>query len=365
MSKTVYLLGAGAMIDFGGPKTASLTSDCRNIVEESSAKDIITLIEDFYGDAYNFETIIAAIEYLVDCAIANETQGSRTAENTNVIATVLKPKKSLVSLGSDLLWDLYRHLINHVIRNISKYDHTSECCELKSLLKHYFSERNKTGPTKIYSLNYDRLIPELLGNSIYCGTICNQNSCQDRTFCYDMQQFVNADLTYFNLHGSIYLRADSNKLYEVTESPFSQSIGYAIKQKGGSPNETRLFSPIIAGYSKSQRIMSEPFYLGMASFIADCSSCDKMAIIGYSFGDPHVNSIIYNCFVRRVKEPAFEIIDKADKETIEKRIYDNFRICEQTKPDSSILSSGAPHVEIYCDGFESYLRQKCSSYDTD
>ena len=40
--KIVYLLGAGAMIDFGGPTTNELTEECKGIVKDSVLKDIFS-----------------------------------------------------------------------------------------------------------------------------------------------------------------------------------------------------------------------------------------------------------------------------------------------------------------------------------
>lgn len=56
--------------------------------------------------------------------------------------------------------------------------------------------------------------------------------------------------------------------------------------------EALLSSPIITGYNKSTRINPSPFIELFHSFTRDCADIPRVVIIGYSFGDPHVNYIL-------------------------------------------------------------------------
>lgn len=118
-----------------------------------------------------------------------------------------------------------------------------------------------------------------------------------KEFIYDLQRFRKVNLSHFNLHGSIYLDCefDPKKIkYSVIYNPEAPEYDKALKADGGNPNETLLFSPIITGYTKTQRVLSKPFNLGFSAFTNDCNDCRAIITMGYSFSDPHINSIISN-----------------------------------------------------------------------
>ncbi|HRH60781.1 MAG TPA: SIR2 family protein, partial [Chitinophagaceae bacterium] len=55
-----------------------------------------------------------------------------------------------------------------------------------------------------------------------------------------------------------------------------------------------LLTNIITGYQKVQRSAISPFRQMFSAFDRDCFEADKLFIIGYSFGDEHINDIIRN-----------------------------------------------------------------------
>jgi hypothetical protein len=56
--------------------------------------------------------------------------------------------------------------------------------------------------------------------------------------------------------------------------------------------KTLLFTNIITGYQKAQRGMITPFKQMQAAFDRDCRFADDVYVIGYSFGDEHINESI-------------------------------------------------------------------------
>lgn len=349
-NKIVYLLGAGAMIDFKAPSTKSLTDDFKSIVNKSGFSVIINILDNTYGaDQYNFETIIAYVEYLLDWAIANETKGA-TVRYTNVIRSIFIPQ--IKNIKSAIVSSLYMELINDLIGKIRVYDSCDENSKQK-LLKDYFSTICNEHNVKIYSLNYDRLIPQIFGSKINDGTIKSEIP-DTKKFCYNIIEFIESKFTYFNLHGSIYLKQNSNMCYNVYQSEMPAYIKYCIPQTGGSPNDMKIFSPIIAGYSKSQRILSEPYHFGYSSFCADCSDCEKIIIVGYSFSDPHINTILKKYVVENQKK--IVIIDynnQNDYSTIERHLDIELKYIEAftRKP----YGAESQNVSIYLNGFANYL----------
>ncbi|PNW26935.1 SIR2 family protein [Formosa algae] len=51
-------------------------------------------------------------------------------------------------------------------------------------------------------------------------------------------------------------------------------------------------SNIISGYQKTQKLSVAPFRQMQSAFDRDCLFTEKIYIIGYSFGDKHINEMI-------------------------------------------------------------------------
>lgn len=351
--KIVYLLGSGAMIEFGGPSTSRLTEGCKSIVLNSFAIGTIPLLDKTYGSGnYNFETIIASVEYLLDWAVSNESQG-KTTNNTNVIASVLRPK--IVSIDSENLWILYSELINFIIQEVNNYDYYIDNDNNQSLLRRYFLNIKKKRKIKIYSLNYDRLIPHVI--RINEGVNRLEGVSDDRYYNYNIKRFVTSSLTYFNLHGSTYLKIKAP--YQIVLSTTPERLEYPIQQLGGSPNDIKLFSPIITGYSKSSRVLSEPFNFGFASFMADCANCKKIVIAGYSLSDPHINLLLKKLIFD--KDKCVDIVDydsEHDYSKIETKLLANTKCLVNFKLTEYGARSQDGKIKIFLDGFVEYLRME-------
>lgn len=370
MKKIVYLLGAGAMIDFGGPSTSELTKKCENILCSMgrSYSSIISSLEKLYGpNNFNFETIIAAVEQLLNYSIATDRKGYNSIENTNLIRILFS--SNFPKLNSSDLWKCYRTLINSIIDRVANYDCLSSfdlddigySNDVQAILRKYLLKMRTDNNLKIYSLNYDRLIPKLLSNYwVSDGT--KKSRGLDSEFDYYFNEFLDHRLTYFNLHGSIYLKQQPNKLYSVVQSDLPNRISYAIPQRGGSTNEQIIFSPIIAGYTKSQRMMGDMFNFGFSSFFADINTCSELIIVGYSFSDPHINSVIRTAFNNDTKK--LTIVDYRDYhiiDDIENIINDELELDDYFKSERGLYrrhfhKSVSGNIVVYSNGFREYLK---------
>lgn len=362
IKRSVYLFGAGAMIEFGGPKTDELTEECIRIIKDCNWEWLIRSLNRKYGKKeYNFETIIAAIEYLLDWSIAYSREGHISVDNTNIISTLFKTRhfktKHSIPDPKDI-WDIYKELINSIISRISKYDSKDKCNSNQNVLREYFGNKIREARIKVYSLNYDRLLPQIVRRKCCDGTIEEAN--MDYSFFgYNLSKFIKSRWSYFNLHGSIYLKQYSNYLYQVAQYNYPQHLEYAHSLNGGSPNENKLFSPIITGYSKSQRILSEPFNFGIGAFMVDCNKCNELYIVGYSFSDPHINSIIQNYI-------NFDKVDVCiiDKGKVVKRIENDlsYRL-HKVKPVrkietiNDINNTDNRYIKLYNKGFLSFMSE--------
>ena len=349
MKKTTILLGAGAMIPFGGPTTQELTE---RLMLNKICGPVLGNIYKWTNKNVNFEFLLSSVENLLDWKLASEDNKVNSINPNILVESVYAYEYTPINT----IWDIYREAVNEIIERVREYDlYTPFCPDKLRSLDSFVINKSKTSNLKIYSLNYDRLIPKLLKNS----NVSFYEGFKDQCCEYDITKFVNFHNTFFNLHGSIYYSFISGGQVKLEDIPMNLDHRYNID--GGNPGESKIFLPIIAGYSKSQRIMSEPLNFGLATFMNDCNTCDRLVIVGYSFGDPHINSILKR-FVKRDSTEIL-IIDYFEGDRIPDGIsailYHGFGISQARfiKDGKTYFADKQPNIKAYFDGFEQYINE--------
>ena len=345
MKKTTVLLGAGAMLPFGGPTTQELT---RRLLSNSICKKEFAPIFSRTKKTGNFEFLLSSLEFLLDLKRANEGHESYS---TNPYL-LLEPNYSYQIYTIKELWEIYCEAINEIIDRIKEYD-TPPFTEKHDSFAKFLLNKKQYSNLKIYSLNFDRLIPKIASKS----SLVFYEGFNDLQYEYDLSKFNNFPYTFFNLHGSIYTSYVPGGVAKVIDTPIVLEHPFYIH--GGNPGEKKVFLPIIAGYSKSQRIMSEPFNLGIAAFMNDCNTCSRLVIVGYSFGDPYINSILKR-FIK-LESTEIIIVDYYKGQQFPNRLrgipYQVFGIRGATfMGDGSMLYLDKyPQIKLYINGFEQYI----------
>lgn len=346
-------MGAGAAYLYGGPSCDNLTKSLVN--EVPICAELYKVLSDYYGATRcNFETILAAIEHLL---YSTEHYYSGKLVYTDTIIPALHSCKFNYSEAE--LKDAYQSSINIIIAKIDAYSNDrSEAVD--NLLFNYLNDNCCS--TKVYTLNYDRIIP-LIYESKEIAYIDGTNG--HGAFKCSIEEFVNHKNSYFNLHGSIYLKQNPWMLYDVSQDQNVQYLTTMREQEGGNPHNKTYFSPIISGYSKTQRLLSQPFSYGMACFAQDLQECSRIDIIGYSFSDPHINSMLKSFgqfsdkevnavdYITQDDSTEFRIAEIAkDLSVYYKQLPDN------CKRDDDAYLFGTHRLMIYINGFENYLKGK-------
>jgi hypothetical protein len=312
----VILLGAGAACAWDGigsweikekfiNDTTFKTKDGTTI-----GKFVFDILDKFYveeKDKANFETFLAVIEEFLNYVIASTTLG-KTPYNTSFIPVVLELNEKLQDLldgknevGKRIYsYELFRHYINLIIDEIDEYNKKvlggkyKEINENLIRFTQYFLDKNYS--VKFYTTNYDRLIPQILSRRFKVYEGLYKSSGNYKRFIYDLSRFRQARLSHFNLHGSIFLREITIDGYKRESVYFTKKQPLSISDgrfgNGGNIGEPLFFSPIISGQNKTQRSFNKPFNLGFNAFINDCNNCRALITVGYSFSDPHINSIL-------------------------------------------------------------------------
>ncbi|MCC5916476.1 MAG: SIR2 family protein [Cryomorphaceae bacterium] len=347
--RTVILFGAGGTLSWNSPKTNELTELVRKSgFKTTDNKTTITeylfqsLLKNGYSeDDINFETIINLIEELIvyyscfdnekklpslqSCLLSPNFENE--IFNFSVKGGEVKHGYKLqIPLGIDYEYSDYAynnetpkqffllHLLNKILTNISSeiseyayHTHGDSVIDMSSSVSMQFCEwmttLSKRNTLRLYTLNYDRLFKILLersGLSLFEGFDCEEIIPLDKNISANVPKILSDKNCncHYNLHGSAYwevLGLDKNQLPnpEIVLTPF---INYQVN---GSPasfqiekGKTLLVTNIITGYQKVQKANITPYRQMHSAFDNDCCFADEIFIIGYSFGDEHINQCL-------------------------------------------------------------------------
>jgi len=344
--KRSFLFGAGAAFEWDAPSTQALTE----MILKSGFKTLdnttpITrfiyqkLIDSGYDSKeINFEAIIGVIEELLvyysnfdssrripsllksffDSKFENEIFNfSIEGGNPRHGYTLEIPKGTNYRYSKNsfqnetpqqfFLQHLIGVLLTDISSTISEYSYYSKAhstlnvnsASSKSFIEWMKLQKEQTS-LRLYTLNYDRIFQTLLcenGISIFEGfdTEIPETSTYgirpnvnrilrdfDTDVCYNLHGCINWDVEELDFHQL----ANPEILYKrypnlpVNNTPASVQI-----EKG----KTMMVTNIVTGYQKAQKSMIAPFKQMQSAFDIDCSLSNEIYVIGYSFGDEHIN----------------------------------------------------------------------------
>ncbi len=321
------LLGAGAASIWNGPSTSEINSkfeeDTTYSLEDGRTVGSIIFdrLRDHYGRSHivNFETFINLLEQIYDFVISESNEGGTDPTNTSMLPLLFNlndltneiynpHNQNLPNLHLErdpvirkriYFGDIIKHYLRIIRSEINNYEWPNDInAGINSALYQWLSSIRSKFSIRMYTTNYDRIIPEILdhhGQSYFDGfnrTVTNGRSIPDvQRICHNSD-----DIIYYQLHGSTH--------WEVAESDFSV-VDFRLVREGipvrdlysfhmGSPGQILLKTNIITGYSKPQRIMQSPINAMYSSFLQDCMRASYILTSGFSFGDPHLKKIIIN-----------------------------------------------------------------------
>ncbi len=379
MSKrNVFLFGAGAAIDWGGPKTSCLTDLLTKVgFKAKDGKTITSKIKetlDANGFSTNFETILSVIEELIIYFSGfQKSSGNKSFINlffcqNNLLSSFSnysivgdakstyslkipdhEAESSKISAGQNpdqfffelLLINLYTTIENR----IDKYSHSyngkqrsiesNENQELNNSFHSWINNfiiQNET--VRLYNLNYDRLFQIILKNRNYEVVEGFGNEFVSHTgeklFKPDIQRIITDtdSLCCYNMHGCINWRLEKLK-NNKTFLPFLREGPHLSFNYGEYPKfkieegKSGIHTSIIAGYQKAQRSALSPYKQMQCAFERDCFTAENLYIVGFSFSDEHINETIRMALIFNSKLK-IHIIDCGFLDNIELKYFSEF-----------------------------------------
>lgn len=354
--RQVYLLGAGAAMDwYKAPSTASITNHVINSGFKNKEGEYVTKViydwligEDQWNKAnVNFETIVNVLEDFVQYWSSSQKQrifglsffiDERDEKWGRVINYELKSSHSHYEIripqageAFDSRCDfvgnqihptakyfelLLMVVLDNIVSTVTEYSFCTinkqlvdckENSEINELAISYFQQAVTNNILRIYSLNYDRLLQYVL----YKADIPAFQGFNLKGHFPDVNEKPWVELKriledvdsncIYHLHGNAWWEVDAhnangldayNFFLEYGNGGYIFNSGFAdIEMEKG---KRLLISGIITGYQKAQRTALSPFRQMLSAFDRDCIVADEIIIIGYSFGDEHINDIIRN-----------------------------------------------------------------------
>ena len=429
-NRLVILFGAGAAIAWGAPRTADLTTTIRNsgdhftcIHSGQKITEFIyqTLISTGHSESgVNFETIINVIEEFIvhysyfdrkgELPSLNKAFFSSKFENEILNFSVNGEKRHTYKLNipNGETYNLanpslnnespeeffFQHLLNVLIGNINAdvipyaYHSNTHSALLKpenhtlnSSFQNWIGKLSSSSICRMYTLNYDRIfkiLAEIIEISVFDGFECGEFIPEDGIKPNVGRILTDFDShTHYNLHGCSFWEVNSRDENTELLNPWISLQPFTIL--GSSSNENAVvqiekgksivISNIVTGYQKAQKSFITPFKQMQAAFDKDCYLADEIYIIGYSFGDAHINTSIKAALTNNVNA-RIHLIDPIYSEKNGDKGYDilvdrliniipEFLISERTQPvysnDNNTCTYFSGKLIVSSIGFNEYL----------
>jgi len=314
-NRSVIITGAGAVLPWGSPSTVELTNLLlndnvfKNNNNEPIGKylfDVLNRPDRFDEPIYdpNFETMLYLIEMIYEYRKINDqmldsffrinnifnlkddiNQKLLTFQNTNpnvfsghFLDTALR-KKCLIAKDY-FYYQLFHHFIFLIKEKIDKFEKTEfkKFSDLNERFNLFLdSLKLNNGVIRFYTLNYDDLPVKISKISFFDGYNVDSKKI-------DVKRIINDNNVdcYYQLHGSFRLNF---------KGEISDNYDHSSPQMNFSNNQL-IPTNIISGYNKLDRILEKPYFHFYNKLVDDCYKASQIFIIGYSFGDSHINAAI-------------------------------------------------------------------------
>lgn len=303
--KLLIIVGAGASIEFGMPSANAISDIFRSLKIKNIKKDvdIYNHVEDKiqkYFDSNpknglikktNFEEVLYFL-YFIDSLYTSNYKNPLSAlishlDETSFFAEI-KYKISELNFSdiANLLIDYLLKYFRDMCKDIQR-KYSDKISKVRCLLEE-LSEEYEIG---IISLNYDDIFYQAKQN-LFTGF-----NSEGEFKPLDVIDRNKWDFIYY-LHGSVHfnMRIHKTELHEIfwqedlkvefSQNSFGRSLNRTMEEVA-LPN-----SVIIAGYEKTNQMQRNPFRTYYSIFDKLVYKAAKFLVIGYGFGDIHVNNAL-------------------------------------------------------------------------
>ncbi len=306
------LIGAGAVLNIGGPSTNTLTTavknraqwtgDPRNLTATIPAiQQIADALDTYYAPGTaNFEDILHAVETLASVQIG---LNARTAKEFKpaigaFIRSALTPRyDSIVLRGA--LEDIVNEVADQIIRYVSGFQPNGS--------HQWFADfwRNATASARwdIGTLNYDNCVERSLPTGNWEDGFVPIGSGIHR---FDPSRITSTTLTrILHLHGSVFFgyphpdisnrfayEEEHEDLYRFDTTIEARRHWFGRNLNQAQSGELAMAGAIITGQRKPDKLLGYPYSTYQTVLHNALLNNSRLLIAGYGFGDLHFNRLL-------------------------------------------------------------------------
>jgi hypothetical protein len=305
------LVGAGAVIELGAPKTNEITSIVidreQNVIslnpyfEEKKPilKEIYNKLENLnaYKGKVNFEHILHTTELLQTLKTGWSNPLNPTLSTT--LSPFVQNESDLLFKNNNCLNAAQEDLIEIVANEVSKYNEEFK----KNIDQHNWYRdfwRNNKNIWNITNLNYDTTIENSLEEYEDGFEIVNETYSRFNPLKFEESSIS----TIAHLHGCInygypkeilnkYLFEDSfEDLYKMNNFNDARPTWFGRSNRSSQASEQTIRGPIITGLHKLEKTATYPYSHYLYHFQKSIIQNRCLLIVGYGFGDLYLNDIM-------------------------------------------------------------------------
>lgn len=207
---------------------------------------------------------------------------------------------------------LLNELLSGIIGHVSKYAYATPTHKVFEAdvniannvnFKHWIKSFTGEGKVvRMYTLNYDDIFRQMLqqeGFEVFDGF--DEISAPSPYYAETDLKRIVTDLTvacHYNLHGSEFWKVEELNTSQLPGYRYLKCLPGVINNSAASieieKGKRLLLTNIISGYQKVQKTAISPFRQFFSALDRDCLEAQELYLVGYSYGDEHVNDIIRN-----------------------------------------------------------------------
>lgn len=335
--KLLVIVGAGASMMVGAPSTADVTKAVREIEQKVEipipdglfrTKRVLEQVYQVLLQGYsapNFETMVHALEVVqsliagwqpdatdrqrpVEAILCGGPRGGRATSLFDGLA---------VGMASE---DLYRK-VHELFTSVSTLARTHDDW---GKWKNFWTKLDQNFDLDIATLNYDTLIEAAFAAEHFDEGFRPKSAPKDARFC--PREFSQENKRLRHLHGSICFgpisqsrnsrddleRFEKDEVRRFSDPNDALSCWRSTERSGNRSQAGRFASvgPLITGLDKTAKVfVVEPYRTYHHSLYSVAEQTPRLLVIGYSFGDLHVNAVINHFWRIHGDESRVAIID--------------------------------------------------------